>query len=124
MTVLWVMAGGALGAGARYLLVNWADKALGASYWGVLLANLAGSLAIGLLFGAALGKLHISPKTLAFLTTGFLGGFTTFSAFSLDNFLLLSNGWFEKALLYMAASVVGGLAAAAIGVAAGRALFN
>lgn len=124
MTVLWVMAGGALGAGARYLLVDWSSRALGASHWGVMIANIAGSLLIGLIFGAAMARLSAPPKMLAFLTTGFLGGFTTFSTFSLDSFWLIGAEKVETAALYMLASVFGGLAAAALGFYAGRALFS
>ncbi|MCI4666255.1 MAG: CrcB family protein [Neomegalonema sp.] len=122
MMLLWVMAGGALGAGGRYILVDWASRTLHASHYGVAIANLLGSLLIGLLFGLAQAIGDASPKFIAFLTVGVLGGFTTFSTFSLDALRLLEAGRFGTAMIYMAGSALGGLAAAAIGVAVGRAV--
>ncbi len=116
------MLGGALGAGLRYLVVDWAARSLGAAHLGVLIANLAGSLAIGLVIGAAIARGDASPKLIAFLTTGVLGGFTTFSTFSMDAVRLIEGGKLGAAAVYMVGSALGGLALAALGALAGRAL--
>lgn len=121
MLLPWVMLGGALGAGARFLLVDWAARALGATHVGVLIANLAGSLLIGLVFGVALARGDASPRLIAFLATGVLGGFTTFSTFSMDALRLIESGRLATAAGYMVGSALGGLALAALGVWLGRA---
>jgi len=108
-----VAAGGAAGSVLRYLVGMQAGRWLGSSFpWGTLAVNVAGCLVMGLL--VELMALHWSPgPTLrAFLTVGLLGGFTTFSAFSLDVALLAERGDLVLTILYAAASVllsVGGL---------------
>lgn len=119
------MLGGALGAGARYLLVAWSSRALGAASSGVLMANVVGSLLIGVILGWAIARGQaapdaVSPKLTAFLTMGVLGGFTTFSTFSMDALRLIESGRLGTAALYMGGSLFGGLAAAALGLALGR----
>jgi CrcB protein len=104
-----VALGGAAGAVARYLVSVVALAWLGPGFpWGTLAVNVAGSAAIGLAAGAGLEG---SARLL--VVTGFLGGFTTFSAFSLETGLL-----FERhpalAALYVVASVLLGLAAFAL----------
>lgn len=128
MYVIWAMAGGALGAGARYLLVDWSGRALGAGFWGVAIANLIGSFLIGLIFGSIAAKVQaglegLPPKMAVFLATGVLGGFTTFSAFSLDAVRMIEDGKLGAAALYVGGSVLGGLILAAAGFAAGKAAF-
>ncbi|MGR3485763.1 MAG: fluoride efflux transporter FluC [Paracoccaceae bacterium] len=106
MTILQIMAGGALGAGARGALGLWLPGP-----WTTLAVNVAGCFAIGLLW-SSLGRAH------PFLVTGLLGGFTTFSAFSLDALRLLDEGRTATALSYVAASVALSLAAVALGARA------
>ncbi len=109
MSLLAVMAGGALGSGARWgvsLLLPWP--------WATLLVNVAGSASIGWL--AALG---LSGTARLFLVTGVLGGFTTFSAFSLETALLWERAPWQAAA-YVAASLGLGLAGFALGWWAGR----
>lgn len=113
MTLLHVAIGGAIGSVLRYLTIT----AVGAP-WGTLAVNVAGSFAIGLLFVALSGRDWLSPLLMA----GVLGGFTTFSAFSLDTLKLWEAGAMAQAALYAAGSVALSLVAVALGVTAGRAL--
>ncbi len=110
-----VALGGALGAVLRHLAtLAWPAP------WGVLAVNVVGSLAIGLLAGPFL-LAERGPHPLApFLVTGLLGGFTTFSAFSLDALRLLEAGRTEAALVYVAGSVALALLACALGLQIGR----
>lgn len=107
-TLPLVALGGALGAVLRYLMV----ASIGAPL-ATLVVNVLGCLAIGALF-AALGP---REGWQLFLMTGVLGGFTTFSAFSLDTLKLIQSGQTLQAIGYVAASVVLSLAAVALGVA-------
>ncbi len=113
MSALLVFVGGGLGALLRYL----AALTLGGPL-ATLLVNVAGSFAIGLL--AASIPLDQHPARL-FLMTGLLGGFTTFSAFSLDAVALSQRGDYGLAALYVALSVALSLAAAAAGIFIARA---
>ncbi len=114
-----VMAGGALGAGARFLLGQ-AMPWRGGWPWATFSVNLLGGLLMGLLAGAVLrGQLGETARL--FLGVGVLGGFTTFSAFSLENIQLLERGQGMLALGYALASVCGALAALALGYGLTRA---
>jgi CrcB protein len=104
--LLLVGFGGALGSMLRYLLSMASIAWLGAAFpWGTLAVNVLGSAAIGL--AAALG---LQGEMRLLVVTGFLGGFTTFSAFSLETGLLFARAWW-LAVAYVAVSVVLGLAA-------------
>lgn len=111
--VLHVALGGAIGSVLRHLAV----QALGAP-WATLVVNVLGSFAIGVLFVALGPKLTHAPL----LMTGLLGGFTTFSAFSLDTLRLVEAGQSVQAAGYVAGSVVLSLIAVALGVALARGL--
>ncbi len=113
MTLPLIALGGALGSVLRHLLV----AAIGAP-WGTLAVNVAGSFAIGLAF-VALGA---REGWQLFLMTGVLGGFTTFSAFSLDTLRLVQAGQVALAGAYVLGSVALSLAAVALGVALARGL--
>lgn len=121
MPVLIVMLGGALGAGARHL-VNRAMLAwFGPSFpWGTLTVNLVGGFCMGLLVGL-LSKFGGTETLRLFLATGVLGGFTTFSAFSLDLVTLADRGQPALALGYAALSVGGAAAALVAGLELTRA---
>lgn len=111
-SVLWVMLGGGLGAGARYLSLVGMVALAGIGFpWGTMAVNIAGSFLMGLL--AELGALawQPSPEIKLFLTTGILGGFTTFSTFSLDVALLVERNDWIGATFYLAGSVVVSIAA-------------
>ena len=104
--LLSVALGGAVGATARYFLGNHLETWVGAEFpWSTLTINIVGSFMLGVF--VALSALIWSPSATlrAFLVIGVLGGFTTFSAFSLDVMLLAERGRLETALLYSLASL-------------------
>jgi CrcB protein len=108
--LLLVMLGGAIGAGARHLAGLGALRWIGPGFpWATLFVNLAGSLFMGLLAGW-LVRGGGSEATRLFLAVGVLGGFTTFSAFSLETFSMLQRGDLGMAAAYVAVSVIGGVA--------------
>ena len=119
MSALWVFLGGGLGALLRFLAGKASVAWFGAAFpWGTLLVNVTGSLAIGLAIGWLAGT---SADMRLFLVTGVLGGYTTFSAFSLDALALWQRGEPGMAALYVLASVALSLAAVAAGYALSRA---
>ncbi len=108
-----VAAGGALGAALRFLVVGWVGRSYPGFPFGTALVNVSGSVAMGLVAVVLIERMPGSFGRFApFLMTGVLGGFTTFSAFSLDAVFLLERGRLGAALGYMLGSValsVGGL---------------
>ena len=115
--VVWVALGGAIGSAARYTVNVWSGRILGAGFpWHTLLVNIAGCFAMGLLVELLALKLNAGNETRAFLTTGILGGFTTFSAFSLDFALLVERKSYGLAGAYAAGSVVMSLLAVFAGL--------
>jgi fluoride exporter len=122
-TVLWVALGGSIGAAARYGVNVWSGRALGSDFpWHTLIVNVLGCLLMGLLVGAMALKWSVSQETRAFLTTGVLGGFTTFSAFSVDFAMLFERKAYAPALGYGVASVVMSIAAVFAGLMIARSL--
>lgn len=122
MTVLWVALGGALGAVLRYLSVGAALRLIGPGFpYGTFLVNVAGSLLMGFL-GALILERAGASRVWAFAATGVLGGFTTFSAFSLDALFLIERGRVAAAAAYIGGSVALSIAALALGLWCGRAL--
>ncbi len=121
MHVILVAAGGAVGSVARYLVGVWSVRMLGLAFpWGTLIVNLVGSFAIGLLTELIARRFNASMELRLLLVTGFLGGFTTFSAFSLDTIALYERGQVSTAAIYVLASIVLSLAATFAGMAAIR----
>jgi CrcB protein len=121
VTYLWISLGSAIGGAARYGCSDLAARYLGASFpWGTLFVNVSGSLLIG--FIAALmapdGRLLAAPDMRTFLMIGILGGFTTFSSFSLETLNLARDGQWLVALANVLASVVLCLVAVWFGYAA------
>ncbi len=119
--LLQVALGGAIGASARYLTNVTATRLFGHGFpWGTVIANIAGSFLMGVLVVvlARRGGTHLAPL----LMTGMLGGYTTFSAFSLDAFTLYERGQIGLAAAYVAGTLVVGLAAIVAGILATRAL--
>ncbi|MDX5364829.1 MAG: fluoride efflux transporter CrcB [Alphaproteobacteria bacterium] len=124
-TLLAVAAGGAIGAGARHLFGLQMLRLFGPNFpWGTFGVNLAGSLLMGILAGLFALKLDLSPELRSFLTTGILGGFTTFSAFSLDAVNMLERGDTGLAFAYMGSSVVLGVGALFLGLVIIRIVFS
>lgn len=120
-TLLQVALGGAIGASARYLTGVAAVRVMGHGFpWGTLAVNVIGSFLMGVLVVvlANTGGNRVAP----FLMTGVLGGFTTFSAFSLDAMALYERGQIGLAGGYVAGSVIFSLAAIGLGLLAARAL--
>jgi fluoride exporter len=117
MGFLWVALGGALGSSARYGVNLVAPRVLGAGFpWATLIVNVLGCFAMGYLNALLREKLPDDENMRLFLTTGVLGGFTTFSAFSLDFFGLMQRGEMPLAVAYAIASVVLSILAVMIGV--------
>jgi CrcB protein len=105
--ILLVAAGGALGSVLRYLVGLWTLRSFGPSFpWGTLTVNVTGSFLIGVLAEVIARKFGASAEMRVFLITGILGGYTTFSAFSLDAITLLERGEPVTALIYVASSVL------------------
>jgi len=112
------MLGSALGGGARLYVSTLVSRGLGTQFpWGTLAVNLLGCLVVGVI-GATLsppGRIHGFQDLRVFLVMGLLGGFTTFSAFSLEALMLVLRGAVPAALAYVGASLVGCLFAAWLG---------
>ena len=118
-SVLQVALGGAIGASARYLTTNAAMRLLGAGFpWGTLVVNVLGSFLMGVVVAglAARDGTRLAPL----LVTGVLGGFTTFSAFSLDAVGLWERGQEVMAGLYVAGSVAVSIGALVAGLVLAR----
>jgi fluoride exporter len=114
--LLLVVVGGGIGAGIRHLTNIGAMRLVGPNYpWGTMAINIVGSFAMGL-FIAALMRRGGSNELRLFVATGILGGFTTFSAFSLDFATLWERGATLTALGYALASVVGAIIALFLGL--------
>jgi CrcB protein len=107
------MAGGAIGAGARHLTGRAMLAALGPNWpWGTLTVNVVGGFLMGLLAGGLAARAQADGETWRLLLgVGMLGGFTTFSAFSLEVALMLQRGELGSAAGYVALSVLGAVAA-------------
>jgi CrcB protein len=121
--MLLVALGGAIGSVCRYLVGLWTLRLWGPSFpWGTLAVNVVGSLAIGFLAELIARRFGASPEMRLLIITGFLGGFTTFSAFSLDVVSLLERGASMAGVTYIVASVAISLGAVFAGLALGRAM--
>lgn len=115
--LLWVALGGALGSMARHGVNLWTARSYGTGFpWGTFTVNVAGSLVMGLLVGAFMRKWPEAAEARLFLTTGVLGGFTTFSAFSMDAVNLVLRGESALAFAYVLGSVVLSASAAFLGL--------
>jgi len=121
--LLLVAVGGAIGASARHLVNLGALRLVGPNFpWGTMAINIAGSFAMGVFIELLGRRLNASNELRLFVATGILGGFTTFSAFSLDFAVLWERGAALPALAYALASVVGSLLAIFAGLWLARGL--
>jgi CrcB protein len=120
----WAVAiGAALGGVARYYLASALQQRLGATFpWGTLVVNVSGSLLLGVLIRYALATPTVSVEMRALLTTGFCGGYTTFSTYSYETATLLEDGQYGRAGAYALASVVVALGATFAGFVLAREL--
>ncbi len=110
--IIAIAAGGGIGATARYLVSAWLGHSLGTEFpWGTLAVNVTGGFVMGVLVEIMAFAWSPSIVMRAFLTTGILGGFTTFSAFSLEFAVLAERGAVGAAAAYVLASVAGSIAA-------------
>jgi CrcB protein len=121
--ILLVALGGGLGASARYLTNLAALRVAGPHFpWGTILVNIIGSFAMGVLIETLTRRTGTSMEVRSFLATGFLGGFTTFSAFSLDFALMWERGDQWIGAMYLSASVVLSILALFAGLSLVRAI--
>ena len=125
MTAVWVIIGSALGGGARYWCSGFVARHIGETFpWGTLTVNAVGSLIIGVI--AALtapdGRLLMGTEARQFIMMGVLGGFTTFSSFSLQTLTLAQDGEWMRAGLNIVGSVAVCLVAVWAGWAVGTAI--
>ena len=118
--IIWVALGGALGAVGRYL-VGLSLKTASGFPWATMSVNILGSLLMGLVIGWLSRQNGGSDALRLFVAVGILGGFTTFSAFSMDFFTLLERRDIVATVLYLSGSLLGGLVAFIIGFMALRA---
>jgi len=120
---LLVAVGGAIGSLLRYYVGQWALRLMGPAFpWGTLAVNVVGCFVIGVFAELIARKFNASVELRLLLITGFLGGFTTFSAFSLDAISLFERGEAVAGGVYIVASVGLSMAAVITGLAVMRAL--
>ena len=123
-TLLQVALGGAIGASLRWLMVSVAvrDLAVAGFPAAIVVVNILGSFLVGFIavFADAKGMMQIAP----FVMIGILGGFTTFSTFSMETFVLIEKGLIAQAALYVLVSVIGAIAALVAGVYLARAVLT
>lgn len=120
---LWICLGGAAGTGARYLLSGWLLRIAGPAFpWGTLAVNVLGSFLLGLIMQVAMTTDLLPPALRLALTTGLMGGFTTYSTFNYETLQYFQQNDWLFGFANLAATVVVCLAAGGLGVVAGRLL--
>jgi fluoride exporter len=122
--MIWYIAlGGAAGSVLRFLLGTQIQQRVALAFpLGTLIINITGSLLLGFLLRYALAGESISSEVRALLTTGFCGGYTTFSTFSYETAAMLESGDYRRAFLYVGLSVIVSLIGALAGIALAREL--
>jgi CrcB protein len=121
MMVLWIAVLGALGSVCRYGVGQLGMRAFGPGVpTGTFVVNLLGSAAIGFVMSIFAARGELASPTRVALTGGFLGGFTTYSAFCFETFAFVDRGAYLAAALYVVATLVGCLAGCALGFWLGR----
>jgi fluoride exporter len=124
MNLVWYVAiGSAVGGASRFALTAFIQQRAVSSFpIGTLVVNITGSLLLGFVLRYALGSPAVSAEMRALLTTGFCGGYTTFSTFSYEAIKLVEDGDYRRASGYIALSVVLALAGTFLGMIAADAL--
>ena len=123
--ILYVALGGAVGASLRHMLGIAAARAFGTAYpYGTFIANVLGGLLMGLLVGWLAHKVSGGQNLRLFLGVGLLGGFTTFSAFSLDAVLMYERKAYGAMAGYIGSSVILSIGALMIGLIVARKVFG
>ncbi len=114
--ILAIGGGGFLGSISRYFSVRFIDSRVTALLpYGTLVVNVVGSFLLGMLYAVAIRYAGVTENWRSFLGPGFCGGFTTFSAFTFENFNLIQQKYYGISLTYMIVSLVVGLAALVAG---------
>jgi len=121
--VAGLVAFGALGAVARYGLDGFVSDRTGGSFpWGIFVVNVTGAFALGLVFTVMTNRMAGDPTLRIWITTGFLGAYTTFSTLTLESVRLLQDRAYLLAAANSLGSLVAGLIAAGAGIAIGSAI--
>lgn len=123
MDYVWIGIGAAVGANARYVLGQMVARRLGSDFpFGTLIINVTGSLLIGLIFTLLADRLLADTHWRLLLVIGLLGGYTTFSTFSLETIAMLQVGRWVPAFVYAGASVMLSLVGCYVGIILARLL--
>ncbi len=121
--LLWICLAGAVGTGARYGVGLWAARAFGTAFpYGTLAVNLVGSFLISVVLVLAVSTEHIGPTLRLALTTGFMGGLTTYSSFNSEALKYFDERAWGMGAVYMLTTGGGCLVAGALGVVVARRL--
>lgn len=121
----WICLAGAVGTGTRYLVGLWAGDRFGSAFpYGTLLVNLVGCLLMGFAMHASLAIANLSPTLRLAITTGFLGGLTTYSSFNAETTKLVEEGAHRAALVNVGATMLGCAVAGLLGLALARRMFT
>ncbi|MDP5081384.1 MAG: fluoride efflux transporter CrcB [Winogradskyella sp.] len=114
--LILVFVGGGFGSVLRYIIGKWLNNAENGIPYGTFVANIIGSLLIGIILGLAAKNETLSQSQTLLLATGFCGGFTTFSTFAYENHVFLKSGDFASFAVYTIASFVIGFLAVFAGM--------
>ena len=122
---LLICLGGAVGTGARYAMSLWAASMIGAEFpFGTLIVNVGGSFLLAFLMHVATATELLSPDLRLMLTTGVMGGFTTYSTFNYETIRYIQDGAWLLAVANIGVTLLACLAAGFAGLAVGRALIG
>jgi CrcB protein len=122
---LWICFAGAIGTGTRYLIGLWAGQRLGTTFpYGTLIVNLLGCFLISFIMYLGLNLANVSTTLRMALTTGFLGGLTTYSSFNYETSKLMQDGALGVALLNLSVTLFGCFASGMLGLFLARRLIG
>ena len=120
MIYAWLAVGGALGTMSRYAVSGWVVNRFGPSPLGTFTVNIVGAFLIGLILVLTEGRFLVPSDLRVFLTTGFIGGFTTFSTFMFETMGLVETGSLQRAFVNAGGSLAAGLVAVWLGMTVAR----